>query len=524
MGARPLYWSYLNKRVSFSSLPIGLLAVPGCEYDLNEQGLYDFLCVRQGGQAANMFQGMNILPPGALLQFSAGEVRVKPFFEFNFTFENSEPRAEAVVEQLSELMAQATQARLRTTGGVASQLSSGLDSSIVTAFAARALHNQGKELHAFTATPAPGQDLTLPPGWYADEGPGARAISSKLNGVAHHLVSENRGQLSSVLAKEIELINAPVLFPCNLMWHDELRRLASENSCNLMLNGNRGNLTVSYDGTEILGASLGDLRLRDWLSHARAWRPRLSWRSILNLSLAPHFAKTQRLLNKIRGQHDPGPSMPLPISAEFAREMASSTPELQPPASRLARDSIDSRRMRADALLGWESAHYDMADNALGIDVRDPTADRRVVQYCLSLPLEAFCNSGKSRQLGSQLLGVFAPCATDANQPRGYQGANWRHDLCRDLGNIRKHFENFLSSELHRRYLATDACLAMLEHIDPTMRDNLPLDHQIRYFVTRALSAGLFLDAFGNNQKERYYAKKSKTITKIEKDLRPPHA
>lgn len=520
MGARPLYWSHSNDKLVFSSMPKGLLAVPGSQYGLNEQGLYDFLCVKQGGQAANLFQGMNILPPGTLLQFSAGTVKVTPFFEFDCAFERSSHSSEADLEQLSELMAQATRARLRTTGDVASQLSSGLDSAIVTAFAAQALHDQGKKLHALTATPVAGQDLTLPRGWYADEGPGARAISNNLQGVTHHLVSESAGKLSNVLAKEIELLNAPVLFPCNLTWHAQLRRLAIENSCTLMLNGNRGNLTISYDGADILSAFLGDLRLQEWSSEAAAWGARLRWQSILNLSLGPHFPRARMLLSQLRGHPGLRATAQFPIGEEFAQHMAPFNLKPQSAMSNLARNSSESRRRRVDAVKGWESAHYDMADNACGIDVRDPTADRRVVEYCLSLPLSAFCKAGNTRQTGRHLLSRMVSSASNRSPDRGYQGANWRHDLCKDLSNIKEHFERFRNSERHRHYLAVETCLEMLGSVDPSKPDTLPLDHPIRFFVLRALSVGLFLDNF--SVKDQNVALFSEPIAKIEEDLRAP--
>ena len=76
-------------------------------------------------------------------------------------------------EALLEIFDAAVKARLRTAGKVGSQLSGGMDSSSVTAAAARLLGSEG--LAAFTAVPQQGFADENPVGRFGNEGAGSRS-------------------------------------------------------------------------------------------------------------------------------------------------------------------------------------------------------------------------------------------------------------------------------------------------------------------------------------------------------------
>jgi asparagine synthase (glutamine-hydrolysing) len=64
-----------------------------------------------------------------------------------------------------------------------------------------------------------------------------------------------------------------------------------------------------------------------------------------------------------------------------------------------------------------------------GIDTRDPTADRRLIEFCLSVPMEQILRGGKLRALARRALSDRLP-ADVLNEPRrGYQAADWHEGL-----------------------------------------------------------------------------------------------
>jgi asparagine synthase (glutamine-hydrolysing) len=77
------------------------------------------------------------------------------------------------------------------------------------------------------------------------------------------------------------------------------------------------------------------------------------------------------------------------------------------------------------------------------IDMRDPTADRRLVEFCLSVPTGQFMRDGVQRALPRRALADRLPQAVIDQRLRGYQAADWhvaltaiRDDLGTEIGRL----------------------------------------------------------------------------------------
>src|SRR5206468_25634 len=81
---------------------------------------------------------------------------------------------------------------------------------------------------------------------------------------------------------------------------------------------------------------------------------------------------------------------------------------------------MDFGQYRKGILGGW------------GIDKRDATADRRLVEFCLSLPLEMLLSGGRRRPLARAALADRLPPEVLDARGKGYQAADWHVALTRD--------------------------------------------------------------------------------------------
>jgi asparagine synthase (glutamine-hydrolysing) len=61
-----------------------------------------------------------------------------------------------------------------------------------------------------------------------------------------------------------------------------------------------------------------------------------------------------------------------------------------------------------------------------GLELREPLSARPVVELCLRLPAATYFRNGKPRALARDLLRGKAPDCVVNENPRGWQGANWR--------------------------------------------------------------------------------------------------
>jgi asparagine synthase (glutamine-hydrolysing) len=59
------------------------------------------------------------------------------------------------------------------------------------------------------------------------------------------------------------------------------------------------------------------------------------------------------------------------------------------------------------------------------IDLRDPTADRELVEFCMQIPIDQFFRGGISRALARRALEGLVPDAVRLEPTRGLQSANW---------------------------------------------------------------------------------------------------
>jgi asparagine synthase (glutamine-hydrolysing) len=74
---------------------------------------------------------------------------------------------------------------------------------------------------------------------------------------------------------------------------------------------------------------------------------------------------------------------------------------------------VDMGNFHKATLAGW------------GLDLRDPTADRRLVEFCLNVPLEQFMRRGEPRALARRVFADRIAPQVLAETRRGYQGADW---------------------------------------------------------------------------------------------------
>src|SRR6201999_1084597 len=76
-------------------------------------------------------------------------------------------------------------------------------------------------------------------------------------------------------------------------------------------------------------------------------------------------------------------------------------------------------------------AYGDVSDTAIsgqggwGVDFRDPTYDRWVVEFCLTAPLEEFLRGGLQRSLVRRAMAGRLPDNTLNRRQRGLQSADW---------------------------------------------------------------------------------------------------
>jgi asparagine synthase (glutamine-hydrolysing) len=127
------------------------------------------------------------------------------------------------------------------------------------------------------------------------------------------------------------------------------------------------------------------------------------------------------------------------------------------------------------------------------LDSRDPTYDRRVVEFCLTVPLEEFLRGGELRSLARRAMVGRLPSSTLKRRMRGRQSADWYLNLTAVRGRMGAEVERLRSSPLASRMLDLERMSSLIEKwpTDGIEKDEVIASYHIT--LTRGLSVGKFL-------------------------------
>ena len=266
-GECPLYFHDGPDFFALASAPKGLRTLPGVGRRLNEKRLSALLMLGFADRNASFFEGITRLPPGHLVRVTVRGVEVREYWHPSHAPSIRLRRDAEYAECLLEIFDAAVRPRLRTTGGLASQLSSGLDSSSVTSSAATLLGHQGRALRAYTMVPQQGfSDESFSVRAVNDEGPFAAELAAMYPNVTHVPLSSRGLDLVECLREGSWLLDEPVTNGLNLMWFWAFFYDARRHGVSTMLQGAMGNATFSF---EHMGVLSDFFRRGRWVKLAR---------------------------------------------------------------------------------------------------------------------------------------------------------------------------------------------------------------------------------------------------------------
>jgi asparagine synthase (glutamine-hydrolysing) len=494
LGRRPLHYHKGAGFFAFASMPKGLHALPEIPFALCEERALDFLSLTHKQGPASFFKGVERVESGQKVVITPGGIEKAVIWNPDLTPLRLATPAE-YVEAAREKLTEAVASRLRGAGQcVGAHLSAGLDSGGVTATAAQLMRPESGKVLAFTAVPRPGWSGPMPHGRFADEGELAAAIA-KLHPNIEHIRVRGEGSPLEALDRQFFLYDRPVLNICNSVWMDAIHDQARARGVSILLTGEVGNSSLSYSGEHRLAEMLAGGRLVRfaWEAAWLLWQGRPA-RSIAATALSPFLP--ERILGWMaRWRETSGllahsairPS--LAGHGAAARRAQGRGAQLYP---RLARTSLaerlgqfralDSGYLSKGVLGGW------------GIDLRDPTADRRMVEFCLRVPTEQFARNGIERALARGALADRLPAAVLSEGRRGYQFADWAENVAPARDQIKEMLGRFRAVPFLRHGIDLERLEALVRDWPDEPQALAGQRVQYRTAMLRAVSLGRFVE------------------------------
>lgn len=412
------------------------------------------------------YEGVFQLEAGMYLKVSEHSFEKKEYWNPKYRKEpiifNDAQCKEMFLETFSECVKDVLRSRKNT----AATVSSGLDSTSVASLAAGYLERQGKKLYSFTSVPEKETEIKD----YSaiiDESWGAHILAETYTNIEAQMVPCEGMDGFTKLERLVKQLEIPTKSAPNLMWLDEIYRLAAEKDCKILLKGQYGNATISY------GKILGNIRYQ--LTHwhfIRAYKemkafgkvngiPRKKilknfWKELLRERKKEEFLADSYMKKELLQKYQINS-----VVNQLVKKSGGSMIDTQ----------IQMRNFQFDrinlAQLGWYDTKFSLL---YGILVRDPTKDKRMIELCMNLPVECYVHNGVERRLVREYMrGIVPDTILNQVRRRGVQSADYVERVMRNWDKIGKDVLEKLSLQALFLYLdkdRVDALIRKLERLD----------------------------------------------------------
>lgn len=328
-----------------------------------------------------------------------------------------------------DLYRECTACLLRSPGETAVLLSGGYDSTSVACLAAKELEKCGKKLYSFTSVPFHGYEPDLGKGYITDETELVQKTADVVENLECTFMNMPEMNCWYDRKKYMRISEIPYKSPQNMLWIYEGMRQAYEKNARIMLGGMFGNGTVSFDNAMVYLA---------WLFRRGRWIT--LYREVCGINKKLHFTKKSVLQTAVKDS--------------FHKKVKKADREALFGKSFVRRDYLkkngsDKRLLRLDKKIqkcsyshkAYQQAfltadtlrHYGeyLQKNSLftGVIMRDPTRDKRMIEFVTSLPYGQFTHNGVRRRLIAEYMKDIVPAHILKEKGMGRQSADLKQRL-----------------------------------------------------------------------------------------------
>ncbi len=392
LGIKPLFYALTSEGLFFASEVKAILAAVNGTAEADPLALQEYLTFRHVAWDRTFFQGIRRLPPGHVAVWETGALSVQPYWSVARQQPATTPNLATAVEALDGHLERAVRSQLMSEVPLGTFCSGGIDSGLVTAYAAR---NTPGTLHTFSV----GFDDHA---W--DETPLARETAARF-GTEHHSTLARGTDLVDVLAQLIRYHDEPLSHPNSvpLYW---LSRLARQHVTVVLTGEGADELLCGYPRYHVARLNAVAHYLPRWarVAGARLIRTAPGHRAAFLARLLPHAFEDAVLFNSAYLD-------PKLVAALTGNPLAEATAVRRAllRESMVPGDPIGSiSRYELRTYLGCALERMDRMTMACGLEGRVPFLDVPLVEWAVALPstLKIKGASAKRvvRQLAARLL------------------------------------------------------------------------------------------------------------------------
>jgi asparagine synthase (glutamine-hydrolysing) len=460
LGNRTVFFHRGPDFVAFATTLGTLLALPGVPREIDEIALANFMVVNNCEKHRTFYSGIERVPSRTVVTIDCSGLRHRQYWAPNLDASPPYSREEDYVERARELFDLAVRSATRDLPHLAIATSGGLDSSAIAATAARLAGSES--ITCFTVVPPADARIDVGPFRYLDERSKVEALGRMhpkldLRFVTPEHVHALTDNESGFFARTGFPAHGPAVLADGIHLNDAIVDAGHR----VALFGSYGNFGLSWSGHLSLVSLLRDGRWSAFLRELRAVA-RQSNRGLPRVLAADVLMPTapmplRRFIYRLRRRD---PDSVAHYSALNPAFIADTGLTLQWRAQHFdpwfgPRD-WNGARLRAYRMFDHNQYARDlraMSAESCGYEMRSPHADRRLLEFALSVPEPLYRRNGIPRSFARRVFADRLPREIADERLRGTNAPTWFRFLDARRREIAADIERLDASPLARRLL-----------------------------------------------------------------------
>ena len=465
MGSRSFYYTFNNGVFAFGTLS-NLIFPKVYNEGLNERWLTDFFAL--AGPMHNS-EGVETIYDGiyqveaatTMIVKKDGIIKNKYWDPLKDLKPLNLKNHEEYKKKFLDIFKEAVNCRLRTCGDIGIMVSGGLDSGSIAAIATKTLKDQGKVLKGYSFVPLNSYKDKIVGGRIADESDFVEILKDYCGNLqVEYCRNEGINSLTNI-DEFISIFEQPIKTIENSYWVTGMAKKCSEENVKVMLVGQNGNVSISFGDffthiqTLLHEGNIVEVIKEVNSANKRYGKPKKQIYSTIFANSIPYSIKKFRHRKEYNVENRIEDSVVrLDLAKKYNVEKRFEENDYNPIIAK-TKTLKQIRKNILDAAILSHIAIMETKDSLrYGIIKRDPTKDKRIMEFCLSIPSGEYVHEGEERYLIRSAMEGYLPEEIRTNwRKRGRQSADWVDRLKPDWNNIFKAIKEALNDKDVQRYV-----------------------------------------------------------------------